>query len=68
MSRSPTLNGNIEFLMVKECAEILRLHPETVYLLLKNKKNGIPKRRIGRVWRIPKDEFMEWARNFRREY
>ena len=60
MASGSLLNSDDEFFVVKEVADLLRVHPITVYLMLK-KKNGMPRKRVGKSWRIPKGPFLEWA-------
>ena len=47
-----------DILTVKEICELLRLHPATVYKLVKQGK--IPSFRIGSEWRFRKDVMMRW--------
>jgi excisionase family DNA binding protein len=47
-----------DILTVKEISDLLRLHPATVYRLVKQGK--IPSFRIGSEWRFRKDVIMRW--------
>ena len=47
-----------DILTVKEISNLLRLHPATVYKLVKQGK--IPSFRIGSEWRFRKDVIMRW--------
>lgn len=53
-----TLTGSI--LTVKELAGKLRVHPSTIYRLLKEKR--IPAFRVGSDWRISQEAIDEWQR------
>jgi len=50
MSVVEQLRGLARLLSAKEAAQILRIHPESLYLLIK--KDGLPTTRIGRSLRI----------------
>ncbi len=52
------LNNYPEILTVTEISEILHIGKNRVYELLENK--SIKGFRIGRVWKIPKESFMEY--------
>ena len=43
---------------VKELCELLRIHPSTLYKLLRQGK--IPSFRVGNEWRFRKDAIMRW--------
>lgn len=47
-----------DILTVKEICELLRVHPSTVYKLLREGK--IPGFRIGNEWRFRRDVIMRW--------
>jgi excisionase family DNA binding protein len=47
-----------EFLTVREVCELLRIHPTTVYKLVKQGK--IPSFRIGSYWRFRTDVIERW--------
>ena len=47
-----------DILTVKELCELLRLHPSTVYKLVREGK--IPGFRIGNEWRFRRDVIMRW--------
>jgi excisionase family DNA binding protein len=47
-----------DILTVKEISDLLRLHPATVYRLVKQGK--IPSFRIGSEWRFRKDVILRW--------
>jgi excisionase family DNA binding protein len=53
-----TMADDHNILTVKEIYEILRIHPSTVYKLIRQGK--IPGFRIGREWRFRKDVIMRW--------
>ena len=50
--------GDSEVLTVKEVCELLRVHPSTVYKLLRQGK--LPCFRVGSEWRFRKDLVMSW--------
>jgi excisionase family DNA binding protein len=50
-----------EILTVAEVAEYLRVHPSTIYRLLKASK--LPGFRIGSDWRFSRDQIDEWRLN-----
>jgi len=54
---SPRENDQ-EILTAKEVCDLLRVHPSTLYKLLK--AGGIPSFKIGTDWRFRKDEIMRW--------
>jgi excisionase family DNA binding protein len=47
-----------DILTVKELCELLRIHPSTLYKLLRQGK--IPSFRVGNEWRFRKDAIMRW--------
>ena len=47
-----------DILTVKELSDLLRLHPTTVYKLVRQGK--IPSFRVGNEWRFRKDALMRW--------
>jgi excisionase family DNA binding protein len=47
-----------EILTVKEISELLRVHPTTVYKLLRGGR--IPSFRVGSDWRFRKDQIERW--------
>jgi excisionase family DNA binding protein len=47
-----------DILTVKELSDLLRLHPTTVYKLVRQGK--IPSFRVGNEWRFRKDAIMRW--------
>ena len=49
---------NQDILTVKELSDLLRLHPTTVYKLVRQGK--IPSFRVGNEWRFRKDAIMRW--------
>ena len=50
-------DANNTCLTVDECAEFLRVHPKTITNRIRSGK--IKARFIGRIWRIPKIQFMD---------
>lgn len=44
------------YLTVEEAAEVLRVHPETVRVMLREKR--LKGRKLGKDWRIPRSEVM----------
>ena len=50
--------GDQDILTVKELSDLLRLHPTTVYKLVRQGK--IPSFRVGNEWRFRKDAIMRW--------
>jgi excisionase family DNA binding protein len=47
-----------EVLTLKELCDLLRVHPSTVYKLLREGK--IPSFRVGSEWRFRKDVILQW--------
>jgi excisionase family DNA binding protein len=47
-----------EILTAKEVGEILRIHPSTLYRLVR--EGRIPAFRIGSEWRFLKDQIVHW--------
>jgi excisionase family DNA binding protein len=47
-----------DILTVKELCELLRIHPSTLYKLLRQGK--IPSFRVGNEWRFRKDAITRW--------
>ena len=47
-----------DILTVKEICDLLRLHPSTVYKLIRQDK--IPRFRVGKEWRFRTDVIMRW--------
>ena len=50
--------GDSEVLTVKEVCELLRVHPSTVYKMVRQGK--IPSFRIGSDWRFRRDRIVRW--------
>jgi excisionase family DNA binding protein len=50
-----------EILTLKEVSEILRVHPHTVYKLVRQGK--IPSFRFGGDWRFRRDRIVQWIGN-----
>ncbi len=50
--------GDQDVLTVKELCELLRLHPSTVYKLIR--QNKIPRFRVGNEWRFRRDVIERW--------
>jgi excisionase family DNA binding protein len=48
-------------LTLGEMADVLRVHPSTIYRLLK--KKALPAYKVGRDWRINVEAFEQWRRN-----
>ena len=48
-----------EILAVKELCDLLRLHPSTVYKLIRQDK--IPSFRVGNEWRFRRDVIERWT-------
>ena len=48
-----------EILTVKELCDLLRLHPSTVYKLVRQDK--IPRFRVGNEWRFRRDVIERWT-------
>jgi excisionase family DNA binding protein len=48
-----------DILTVKELCELLRIHPSTLYKLLRQGK--IPSFRVGNEWRFRRDPIMRWT-------
>lgn len=51
-----------EILTAKECADILKVNVKTVYNLLSEKRepNKIFARKVGREWRVKREEVMRY--------
>jgi excisionase family DNA binding protein len=47
-----------EVLTLKELCDLLRVHPSTIYKLLREGK--IPSFRVGSEWRFRKDVILQW--------
>lgn len=45
----------------KEAADYARIHLDTLYRLLRRRKKAPRYHRVGRQYRFPKDEFIQWA-------
>ena len=54
---NPMESGN-EILTIKEVSDLLKIHPTTVYKLIR--KGKIPSFRIGSDWRFRRDRIMRW--------
>ena len=50
--------ANFEVLTVKEVSDLLRVHPSTLYKMVK--RGRIPSFRIGTDWRFLKDRVERW--------
>lgn len=58
MSVVEQLRGHARLLAPKEAAQILKVHPETIYLLMK--KGSLPSIRVGRARRIDSVLLANW--------
>jgi excisionase family DNA binding protein len=45
-------------LTVEDCAEYLRVHPSTIYRLVKKKE--LPAFKVGRAWRFTRESIDRW--------
>lgn len=52
------METHYEVLTLKELCDLLRVHPSTVYKLLREGK--IPSFRVGSEWRFRKDVILQW--------
>lgn len=52
------MNQSLEFYKVKQVAEILDVHPSTIFRLVRSK--SIPFVKVRGVVRIPKSDFEKW--------
>jgi len=50
--------GDREVLTIKEICDLLRVHPTTVYKMVRQGK--IPSFRVGTEWRFRKDAIVRW--------
>lgn len=50
--------SSLEVMTIKQAADFLQLHYQTVYEKVKNKE--IPASKVGRVWRIQKKDVLEY--------
>jgi excisionase family DNA binding protein len=50
------------YLTVEEVAEMLQVSVETVRGYISKKKNPLPAFKLGREWRIPREDFDRWVR------
>ncbi len=55
-----SLTNQPEFLCPQEVAGLLRVHERTVRIWLNNRDCPCPGIRIGKQWRIPTKQLMEW--------
>lgn len=55
------LNGYDDVLEIKDLCAILKIGRKTAYKLLQD--GDIPHRRIGRVYKIPKDALIQYLKN-----
>lgn len=53
--------GGKHFITIKEAANYLEMHYFTLWSRL-GKPNGPPAQKIGHRWKIPREEFLEWAK------
>ena len=65
MRKERLMPDNQSMLSAREAAEYLRVHVETIRRLAR--KGELPRYKIGRQWRIPKDALIEWAAAHPRE-
>jgi excisionase family DNA binding protein len=56
--RAMALDNPIVVLTVREVADYLRVHPSTVYKLLRTRQ--VPAFRIGSDWRFNKEKIDQW--------
>ncbi|MCH8147438.1 MAG: helix-turn-helix domain-containing protein [Planctomycetes bacterium] len=50
----------LEILTAKELAKLMRVSPDTIYALAA--RGELPGRRVGRIWRFPKDAIETYIR------
>jgi excisionase family DNA binding protein len=53
-----TMASDQEVLTVKEICDLLRVHPSTIYKLIRDDK--IPSFQVGAEWRFRKDVILRW--------
>jgi excisionase family DNA binding protein len=51
----------MEILTVKEIAEILRVHPTTIYNIIK--RGDLPAIKVGNSYRVYKSDFVEYIKD-----
>ena len=51
-------NARSSILTIQDVAEYLRVHPSTIYRLLKKKQ--LPAFKVGRDWRFDREEIDRW--------
>ena len=54
-----------QYYSVEEVAALLKVSVETVRAYIKAKRNPLPAYRLGREYRIDKNEFQEWMKTRR---
>jgi len=55
---------DIRYLTIEEAAQLLRIHPDTVRRLLREKR--LPGKKIGREWRISQEALDNFVREEKR--
>lgn len=56
-----TMETYPDVLNLREAASLLRIHPMTLYKLVR--KHAIPCRKVGGTWRLNRQEVMAWLTN-----
>jgi excisionase family DNA binding protein len=59
MKNIPSVRPEDQIMTVKDVAAYLRVHPTTIYRLLR--QGGLPAFRVGADWRFRQDDIMAWA-------
>jgi excisionase family DNA binding protein len=60
MKRPKSLGSHPQVLTVREVSEYLRVHPTTIYRLLRERR--LPAFRVGSEWRFNIDAIDHWSR------
>ena len=56
-------NTQDNYISLDEAAKYLDVKPITIRTWIRNSKNGIPARKIGRCWKFKRSEIDEWVQS-----